>query len=178
MSFDDVREQFQDSDENKRINAEDNHADNHGGAVPHGAWQFSMYSTMAPMNKVRSAVPDPRGDLSFGAGEECFAAVEGQMSYEEVLERFPLGYSKFVQAQLKLESSAMTAVRRHPELFVVIDSLNPAEDGVTIARLAWDGEVDRSEREIREIGRESVVQTRRCDIGILVETLECMAKEQ
>lgn len=174
-SFDEVREQFLDSDENQRINYEDHHADNHGGPVPYGAWQFSMYSTVAPMNKIKSAIHNPRGDSSFGAGEECFAAVEGQISYEEVLERFPLSYSKFVQAQLKFESSARAAVRRHPELFVVIDSLKPAEDGVTIARLSWDKNVERSERELGQVGRESVLKTQKCDVKSLVETLEYMA---
>lgn len=174
-SFDEVREQFRDRDENQRIGSEDTHADNKGGLVPVGAWQYSMYSTVKPMAQVKDGIPDPRGDLTFGCGEECYAAVEGQLSYEAALEQFPISYSKFVKGQAKLESSARTAVKRHPELFVVIDNENPTEGGVIIARLLWDENVDKSEDELRQVGREGPVETRRCNVDLLLETLETLA---
>jgi len=174
MSFDDVRKELQDTDENQRIYSEDSHVDNQGGPVPEGAWQFSMYSTVKPMRQVQNAVPDPRGDFTFGSGEECFAAVEGHMSYEEVLERFPLNYSQFVKAQATLVSSEKTAVRRHPELFVIIDKESPEEQGVLIVRLSWDKDVEKSESELRQSGREGRLDTQRCDVNSLVATLERM----
>lgn len=175
MSFDQVRAEFQIRDENQRISREDDHADNRGGPVPRGAWQFSMFSTVNPMIQVKGDIPDPRSDLTFGSGEECFAAVEGQMSYDEALEQFPANYSKFVKAQAGLESSLKTVVRRHPELFVVIDKEVPAAEGVLIVRLPWDKNTERSDDELRRIGREGHVETQRCGVDSLVETLERMA---
>ena len=37
MSFDDVREELRDSDENQRIASEDSHADNQGGPSARGS---------------------------------------------------------------------------------------------------------------------------------------------
>lgn len=172
--FDTVREDFQHTDENKHINSEDDHADNQGGAVPEGAWKFMMYSTARPMSEVQHAIPDPRGE-SFGCGEECFAAVSGRMSYAEVLECFPVSYSRFVRGQAQLESIQRTVTRRHPELFVVIGNEAPAQQGVLIVRLLWDVDVERSEDELRRVGRESRAETRRCDVDSLIETLEHMS---
>lgn len=175
MSFDDVRKELQETDENRRIASEDDHADNKGGPVPEGAWQFWMCSTVKPMREVQGAVPDPRGDFSYGAGEECFAAIPGQMSYEEALERFPLSYSKFAKAQAAPESGQKTVIRRHPELFVVVDNESPAEQGALIVRMSWDKNVEQSESELRQSGRESRVDTERCDVHSLVAKLERMA---
>lgn len=175
MAFDEVRAEFGDREENQLIASEDDHADNRGGPVPNGSWQFAMHSVAKPMNEVKADISDPRGDLTFGSGEEFFAAVDGQMSYGEALERFPLSYSKFVKAQAGLESSLRTVVRRHPELFVIIDRETPADEGVLIARLSWDKDLERSEDELRRIGREGQVETQRCSVESLAETLERMA---
>lgn len=178
MSFDDVRRLFREIPENQRIESEDDHIDNQGGEVPEGAWQFSMFSTAKPMAQIKDAVPDSRGDYTFGPGEECFAAVEGQLSYDEAQEQFPVSYSKFVKGQAKLDDSEKTTVKRHPELFVVIDNETPGEGGVVIVRLSWDKNVERSEDELRKIGKENSVETWRCNVGLLEETLEGMADAQ
>jgi len=174
MTFHDVRRELQDTEENMRIYSEDTHADNQGGPVPEGAWQFSMYSTVKPMRQVQDSIPDPRDDF-FGPGEECFAAIAEQMSTEEVIEHFPLSYSQFFKAQATLESSKKTVIRRHPELFVIIDSETPGERGVLIVRLSWDKDVDKSESKLRRSGQEGRCVTQRCDVDSLVTTLECMA---
>lgn len=153
-SFDTVREDFRHTDENQRIISEDNHTDNQGGAVPEGAWKFMMYSTMKPMGEVQHAIPDLRGE-SFGFGEECFTAVSGRMSNDEVLECFPVSYGRFVKGQEQLESRQRMVTRRHPELFVVVDHEAPAERGALIVRMLWDWGVERSEDELKRVGRES-----------------------
>lgn len=127
------------------------------------------------MADVKNAIPDPRGDHSFGCNEECFATVEKQVSCDEALEHFPLKYSKFTKSQALLKSSARTVVKLHPELFVVIDNEAPAKEGVIIARLFWDKNTGRPEQELRRAGRESCVETQRCDVVSLVETLQRMA---
>lgn len=175
VSFEDLRKELQDQDENHRINSEDIHVDNRGGPIPEGAWQFSMYSTVKPMRQMAGAIPDPRGDFTFGPGEECFAAIEGQIPYDEVLERFPLNYSQFVRAQATFGIGERTVIRRHPELFVIIDSEFPAERGVLIAQLSWDKDVEKSESELRQSGKEGHIDARRCDVGSLLATIECIA---
>lgn len=129
-----------------------------------------MYSTARPMSEVQHAIPDPRGE-SFGCGEECFTAVSGRMSYDGVLECFPVSYGNFVKGQAQLESCDRIVTRRHPDLFVVIDNEAPAEQGVLIVRMLWDWDVERSEDELRRAGRESRAETQRCDVDSLVETL-------
>lgn len=62
-----------------------------------------MYSTTVPMDEVLRAIPDPRGDLSFGCAEEFFAAVPGRMSYDEAFREFLVTYSKFVEGQEELK---------------------------------------------------------------------------
>lgn len=141
-SFDSVRYRYRDSDENRRISSEDTHADNQGGPVPEGAWRFCMHSTAKPMDHVKHAIPNTRGDNSFACNEECFAAIRKQVSYDDALEHFPLKYSKFTKSQASLESSARTVVKLQPELLVIIDNQTPAERGVIIARLPtriWKG---------------------------------------
>jgi hypothetical protein len=96
------------------------------------------------------------------------------MAYEEVLERFPMSYSRFVKAQAELECGEKTVIRRHPEVLVVVDNEAPAERGVLIVRMSWDKDVGKSEGELRQSGRESRVDTQRCDVDSLVATLEDM----
>ena len=131
--------------------------------VPEGACQFCMYSTTVErMREVQGAVPDPRGDFTFGPGEECFTAIARHMSYEEVLQRFPLDTSQFVDGQATLGDSEKTVVRRHPELFVAIVNESPAEQVVIIARISgYSKSVEKSKSELRGSGREGRVDTQR-----------------
>lgn len=68
-------------------------------------------------------------------------------------------------------------VRRHPELFVVLDNEALVERGVVIVRLSWNRNVKRPEDELRCMRRESRVETRRCNVDSLVEMLERMADD-
>lgn len=112
--------------------------------------------------------------MASGAREDCFAAFARRTSRERALERFPLDYSRFVKAQASL-GHAKAVVRRHPELVVLIDSSDPAQSGVTIARLLWDKMLDRSVGELRQVRRDSHVDMQKCHAGVLVETVENIA---
>lgn len=67
-----------------------------------------------------------------------------QAECRRTIERSAGGYGKFVKAQVNVRG-AKANVRRHRELFVRVDSSDPAQSGVTIARLSWDKMLDGSE---------------------------------
>lgn len=121
-------------------------------------------------------ISDPRG-LSYGYNEEFFAVMGKNLTYCDALQEFPVIHSGYTKAHAELQriGREREVVRRHPELFVFVDNKAPEVGGVTIVRLSWDHDVGRSESELRRTGRESRVETLRCEVDALVDTLERMA---
>lgn len=144
-----------------------------GGPVPTGDWQFALFSTAMPGGLAKEVVHDPRTD-SFPPEETSFDLVPSQgMEWEEILETFVLDYAICVSEPV-LPNGRERPLKRHSNLFVVVDSARPEQDGVLIVRMIWDMDLKKSKSELKEAARRSKVERRRCDAYSALSTLRVM----
>ena len=159
-SFDSIRQCYSSIDEGGMS----------GGPVPTGDWQFALFSTAMPGGLAKEVVHDPRAD-SFPPEETSFYLIPSQgMEWEKVLETFVLDYARCVWEPV-LPNREEQPLQRHPNLFVVVDSPQPEQDGVLIVKMVWDMDLNKLESELRESARRSKVETRRGDVYSALSTL-------
>lgn len=142
-----------------------------GGTVPIGEWQYTVFSTVVGhLAGADEVIYDPRGD-SYPPEETTFDLVPSLgMSWKKVLEAFVLEYAKCVREPV-LPEGRERPLKRHPELFLVVDCARPERDGVLVARMVWDGDVEKPESELREAASKSRAETRRSDANSVLSTL-------
>lgn len=139
-----------------------------GGPLPVGEWQYSLFGVAIPGGLASELVYDPRMG-SYPLEEATFDLISSEgMDLVEIREKFVLDYAKFAR------EASEWPVKRHPSLFVVIDKPNPETSGVCIGKMVWDRDVDKSDDELREVARNSRVDTRRCYPGSAWITLRDM----
>lgn len=149
--------------------------DNQGGPVPEGEWQFAVYCTAPSGNsalqwEAECNVPDPRNEFSMGEGEECLCFLNQDLPSEKANEDWPLAYANLIRNPSVYPSPC----KRHPSLFVHIrDDL----DNIEIVKMDWDHDIERSDEELKKIGRESTTSVQMCDADSLVSTLEQLAQD-
>lgn len=162
-SFDPIRQRYSSIDEGGTT----------GGPVPIGDWQFALFSTAMPGGLAKEVVHDPRAD-SFPPEETSFDLIPSQgMEWEKVLETFVLDYARCVWEPV-LPNGEERPLKRHPNLFVVVDSPRPEQDGVLIVKMIWDMDLNKLEGELRESARRSKVETRRCHAYSALSTLRVL----
>lgn len=172
--FDRVREEYAgDADDNSG-------PDNVGGPAPVGEWQFAVFCVGIWRSRVEDLIPDPRGVRAFNGamGEECLAflpAVENGWAMDEVKGEWPVAYAKAIKDPTIPANGQLNICKRHPELFVVVEG---GEDGpsVKIVEMKWDRGVERSDEQLRRVGKESEVHIRDCEPDEVVSTLEKLAR--
>ena len=115
-------------------------------------------------------VHNPHTD-SFLPEETLFDLIPSQgMEWENVLETFVLDYARCVWEPV-LPNREEQPLKRHPKLFVIVDSPQPEQDGVLIVKMIWDMDLNKLEGELRESARRSKVETRRGDVYSALSTL-------
>jgi len=75
-----------------------------------------------------------------------------------------------------VKSIVTNHVRRHPYLFLCVETLEPSQD-VVIGKMIWDGNTNRSDDELKQIGRTSKVETTRSSPDTALEKIRRMADE-
>lgn len=164
---------------------------NKGGPPPVGEWHFAVYCTgkvgdesLFALCKAKDTIPDPRGDPSFRDGDACLLFHRPELSVNQINEDWPLDYARFIHEEETPEigddGEPLLVTKRHPSLFVHVQSHNPGDykpSTIEIVKINWDHNIERSDEELKKIGRESKVTIQRCDAESLVETLLRMADE-
>lgn len=166
--FDNVRSRYDDSDNDDQ--------DNQGGSAPEGQWQFLVYCTGSSQSKAEQRIPDPRGGPDFHMGEASLVFRKSDLSVEKIQEDFPVTYAKTVRdPTVPSTGGSQRVCKIHPALFVIVEG----EDSVSVklVNLDWDHDVERSDEELRKVGRESQTVIQSCDPGSVVSTLEQLATE-
>lgn len=130
--FDEVRRDHRDLQRHREYALEDVLADNNGGPVPVGAWQFALYTINVPLDSICDVIKDPRGDLSYPSGETLYALCDSVATFDEACRQFTFGYAAYVRQEANSHDEDKCVVKRHPELFVVVDNDTPGEMGVLI----------------------------------------------
>lgn len=174
VEFDRVR------DEN-RSDADDNSGpDNVGGPAPVGEWQFAVYCLGIWLSRAERLIPHPRGDPSFPVGEGWlwfYPTVETGKAMGEIQEEWPVAYASAIKDPTIPANGQPNICKRHPELFVFVKG-GEEEPSSKIVEMRWDQDVERSEEDLRKIGRKSEVVIRDCEPHAVVPTLEKLANGQ
>jgi len=149
-----------------------------GGLPPDYQYQFAIFNTATPYPSQAHGVIEV--DSSYPIEEWPTTVVMGdrrhpQMSWEDVLETFPVSYGIWAR-NCTLPDGTTTHVSRHPHLFLCIDTLEPGKD-VLIGKMVWEGDINRSDDELKQIGRTSKVETTRSSPDTALENIRRMAEE-
>lgn len=164
--FDNVRARYDNSGNDGQ--------DNQGGSVPESQWQFIVYCTGSSRSKAEQRIPDPRGGPDFHMGEASLVFCQSDLPVAKMQEEFPVTYAKAVRDPTVPSTGGSRRICKiHPALFVIVEG----EEGpsVKIVNLNWDHDVERSEEELRRVGRESQTVIRDCDPESIVFTLDQLA---
>lgn len=128
--------------------------DNQGGAAPHGQWQFLVYSTECSQSEAMRCIPDPRGGPDYPQGEATFMFRPSKLSsIAEIQEDFPVTYAETVRNPIVPATGSQRICKIHPELFVVVEGKESVS--IKIVKLDWDHDVEKSNEELKRIGRKS-----------------------
>ncbi|KAG9524737.1 hypothetical protein KCV07_g1840, partial [Aureobasidium melanogenum] len=167
--FDNVRERYDGSGNEGQ--------DNQGGAAPHGQWQFMVYSTECSESQAMRCIPDPRGGPDFPLGEATFIFRPSELSsIAEIQEDFPVAYAETVRDPTVPATGGQRICNIHPELFVIVEGKESVS--IKIVKLGWDHDIQKSDEELRRIGRESqTVSQWMVEPEAVVSTLEQLATE-
>jgi len=148
-----------------------------GGPPPDWKYQFALFSTgMDYPNTIKRQI-DP--DSSSYALEEYalslktkYENINHRVSWEEAVEMFPGTCRRLVYFD-----GEPSPVQCHPHLFLCIDTPTPEKDGVLVCEISWDGNTDRSEDELKAIGRTSKVTKTRRQVDVALKTIRRMADD-
>ncbi|CAD0098249.1 unnamed protein product [Aureobasidium mustum] len=167
--FDNVRERYDGSGNEGQ--------DNQGGAAPHGQWQFLVFSTECSHLEAMRCIPDPRGGPDFPLGESTLTFRSSELSsVAAIQEDFPVAYAETVRHPTVPATGRQRICKIYPELFVVVEGKQNVS--IKIVKLDWDHDVEKSDDELRRIGRESrTVSQRIVEPKAVVSTLERLANE-
>lgn len=175
ITFDDIT--FDDFSESFDASGNDG-PDNQGGPIPEGEWQFVVYCTSSSETsssnhrafvwETEKAIPDPRADSGMPGGEECLCVLWEELPAEKVNENWPLTYANLI----KNTEVYVSPCTRHPELFVHVRG---DVSNIEIVRMEWDHDIEKSDDELKQVGRESNTTIQKCDAASLVSTLEHLA---
>jgi hypothetical protein len=116
------------------------------------------------------SIPDPRGDPSYRMGEGClwFLPPEAK-SIEAVQEYWPVVYAHAVRdPSIPGNPGERRITTLHPSLFAIVDD---DVRSVRIVEMDWDREIEKSDDELKGIGRESRVTIHTCTPDFTVNTL-------
>ena len=164
--FDNVRSRYD--------NSENNNKDNQGGSAPEGQWQFIVYCMGSSRSRAEQRISDPRGGPDFRMGEACLVFRKSDSSVEKIQEDFPVTYMKIIgDTTVPSTGGSRRICKIHPALFVIIEDNKRAS--VKIVNIDWDHDVQRSDEELRSVGRESQTVIQSCDPESVVTTLERLA---
>ncbi|KAG9664395.1 hypothetical protein KCU95_g814, partial [Aureobasidium melanogenum] len=167
--FDNVRERYDGSGNEGQ--------DNQGGVAPHGHWQFLVYSTQCSQSEAMRCIPDPRGGPDFPLGEATFVFRPSELSsLAGIQEDFPVAYAETVRDSIVPATGRQRICKIHPGFFVVVEGKESVS--IKIVKLDWDHDIEKSDEELRRIGRESrAVSQRIFEPEAVVSTLERLATE-
>ncbi|KAG9566650.1 hypothetical protein KCU71_g4074, partial [Aureobasidium melanogenum] len=143
--FDNVRERYDGSGNEGQ--------DNQGGAAPHGQWQFLVYSTGLSQLEAMRCIPDPRGGPELPLGEATLVLRPSEVSsIAEVHEDFPVAYAKTIKSPTVPGTDRQRICKIHPRLFVVVEGKESVS--IKIVKLEWDHEIQKSNEDLKRIGRD------------------------
>ncbi|KAG9943377.1 hypothetical protein KCU85_g8719, partial [Aureobasidium melanogenum] len=167
--FDNVRVRYDDSGNEG--------PDNQGGAAPHGQWQFLVYSTNLSQLEAMRCIPDPRGGPDFPLGEATFMFRPSELSsIAEIQEDLPIAYAETVRNPTVPATGSKRISKVHPGLFVVVEGKENLS--IKIVKLDWDHNIQKSDAELKRIGRESqTISQWLVEPEAVVSTLERLATE-
>ncbi|KAG9563857.1 hypothetical protein KCU71_g2060, partial [Aureobasidium melanogenum] len=167
--FDNVRERYDGSGNEGQ--------DNQGGAAPHGQWQFLVYLTDCSESQAMRCIPDPRGGPDFALGEATLIFRPSELSsIAEIQEDFPVAYAETVRNPTVPATGGQRICNIHPELFVMVEGKESVS--IKIIKLEWDHATEKSDEELRKIGRDSQgVSQWIVEPEAVVSTLEQLATE-
>jgi hypothetical protein len=165
--FDDIRPQYDDSDNTGE--------DNVGGAAPEGDWQFLLYFVGMTQIEAESLIPDPRGTPDWPMGETCLVTKKWNLPVEKIQEGFPLAYASFVRNPIIPANGQPSICKRHPSLFVLASGENL--HSIEVWEMHWDQNIERSDEELKGVGRASRLLVYECDPNAVVSTLERLAAD-
>jgi hypothetical protein len=163
ITFDEVRERFVEGSDNGG-------PDNVGGPAPAGLWQFAVFCSGVSQSAAEDFIPDPRGDPSYRMGEGCLWFLPSEAkSIEAVQEYWPVVYVHAVRdPTIPGNPGERRITRLHPSLFAIADD---DVRSVKIVEMDWDREIERSDDELKGIGRESRATIHTCTPDSTVDTL-------
>ncbi|KAG9911089.1 hypothetical protein KCU98_g1267, partial [Aureobasidium melanogenum] len=167
--FDSVRERYDNSGNEGQ--------DNQGGAAPHEQWQFLVYSTERSQLEAMRCIPDPRGGPGFPLGEATLMFRPSELSsIAEIQEDFPVAYAETVRDSIVPATGRQRICKIHPGFLVLVEGKESVS--IKIVKLDWDHDIEKSDEELRRIGRESrTVSQRIFEPEAVVSTLERLATE-
>lgn len=163
ISFDEVRDRFDHGSDNSGT-------DNTGGPAPVGLWQFVILCSGVSQSATEESISDPRGDPSYRMGEGCLWFLPSEdKAIEGVTEGWPVFYANAIRdPSIPGNPAECRITALHPSLFVFVDG---DVRSVKIVEMDWDGEIERSDDQLRGIGRESRVTIHSCDPASTVDML-------
>jgi hypothetical protein len=166
--FDNVRGRY-DGSGNER-------EDNQGGPAPHGQWQFLVYSTECSRSEAMQCIPDPRGGPDFPLGEATLIFRPSELSsIADIQEDFPVAYAEMVRDTIVPATCRPRICKIHPGLFVVVEGKEILS--TEIVKLDWDYDIEKSDEELKRVGRESQSNSRRLEPKAVMSTLEQLITE-
>lgn len=154
-----------------------------GGPPPDWKYQFALFSTGMdyPSDVIHRQIDSV--SATYPPEEEAIVMMTNvrenknhRVSWEQAVEMFP----NFCRRPLVDCDGEPSPVQRHPHLFLCIDTptpvMGPLKD-VLICNMIWDGNTDRSEDELKAMGRTSEVVKTRCRHEEALETIRRTADD-
>ncbi|SMQ55043.1 unnamed protein product [Zymoseptoria tritici ST99CH_1A5] len=165
--FDNIRVRYDDADNDGE--------DNRGGPAPQGEWQFIVFYSGCSRSEAEKRIPDPRSGPDWPMGEGVFTVRPTEMTVETMTEEFPITYAELIRDAVVPGSGSRRICVIHPALFVAVEG---GEGGnVKISRLRWDHNIERTEDELRKVGKEGQFDVQSCDAASVVSRLKELAAE-
>jgi hypothetical protein len=101
---------------------------------------------------------------------------ESDLSVEEIQEDFPVRYAKMVRDPIVPATGEQRITKIHPALFVIVEG--EEAESMKIVSIDWDHNIERSDEELRSVGRENGTVVQSCNSESVVSTLQRLATER